>query len=188
MAVVRLTTAAGAWGPASLEDLRDFGRVTLPDEDHVLQRLLEAATAEVERYSGLVLVPGTFRVSFDAWARRLEVPIGPVTAVDAVRYQLADGTATVLTSTAYVADVASAPARVSFVECWRPASALRATGGIEVDVTAGYATPYVVPADIKQHVITVALLMFEHRDDPEALDRVRRYASSGGSAFEVVTL
>lgn len=187
MSVVRLTTAAGAWVPVQLAEAEAFARIHLVEDQVVLQRLIEAATREVERYSGHVLVPGTFRLTFDSWSRRLELPVTPITAIAAVRYLGVDGSTTTLSSGDYTADLGTVPARLSFAASYIPVT-LRDIAGLEVEVTAGYPTVYAVPADIQQHVITLALLMHEHRDDPIALRQVRRYAAEGGSAFEVARL
>lgn len=185
MRVTRLTYASGAVEPASIEELRAFGRIVSTDEDAVLESLLLAARQEVERHSGHVLVPGTFRVSLDTWAPKLDLGVTPLQSVQSVTYQYVDGDSAVVDASTYYADVTHRPGRVVFaswyVQPWR----LRGSAGIEVEVTAGYPSRADIPEDIRQHVITLALLMYEHRDDPELLERVRRYAAMGVSSFAV---
>jgi uncharacterized phiE125 gp8 family phage protein len=188
MRFVRLTTAAGAREPVSIEDVRDFGRIVGSTEDRVLEQLILSARQEVERYTGHVLVPGTFRISLDSWSYRLELPLKPVRSVTSVTYQYIDGTSYVVDASTYYADIVASPARLVFSSYYDGPYALRGSGGIELEVVGGYETRADVPEDIRQHVITLALLGYQHRDDPNMLDRVRRYAADGASAFSVVTL
>lgn len=188
MSVVRLTTATGASEPVTLDDLKAYGRIVSADEQRVIEQLLLAARQEVERYSGLVLVPGTFRVSVDAWAARLELPLTPVREVTLIGYRYADGTDETVDEAAYYADLGVAPARVVFSNRYARPYDLRGSAGIEIEVVAGYETRAAIPEDVRQHVMTLALLMYEHRDDPDQLQKVRRYAADGASAFSVVTL
>lgn len=187
MSVVRLTTDAGAWGPVSLMEARDYARLVVPDDDVTMQRLMEAAVAEIERYSGLVLVPGTFRVSWDAWVRRLEVPIVPVTAVTSVSYQAEDGTTEVLGGTDYLADLGTLPARLTFTAHYGPWG-LRGSSGIEAVVSAGYASVTEVPADVQQHVLDAALLMFDHRGDVAATREIHAHIARVGMSLSTMRL
>jgi uncharacterized phiE125 gp8 family phage protein len=188
MSVVRLTTAPGASEPVTLDDLKAYGRIVSADEQRVIEQLLLAARQEVERYSGHVLVPGTFRVSIDEWTARLELPLTPVREVTSVGYQYADGTDETVDVATYYSDLGAVPARVVFSNRFARPYALRGSAGIEIEVVAGYETRADVPEDIRQHVMTLALLMYEHRDDPDQLQKVRQYAADGASAFSVVTL
>jgi uncharacterized phiE125 gp8 family phage protein len=188
MRVTRLTTATGASEPVTLDDLKAYGRIVSADEQRVIEQLLLAARQEVERYSGHVLVPGTFRVSIDEWASRLELPLTPVREVTSVGYRYADAADVTVDETTYYADLSVAPPRVVFSSPYARPYGLRGSAGIEIEVVAGYETRADVPEDIRQHVMTLALLMYEHRDDPDQLQKVRRYAADGASAFSVVTL
>ena len=188
MSVTRLTTAAGAQEPVSVTDLQGYGRIVGFSEALVMERLLIAARNEVERYSGHELIPGTFRVSFDEWLPWLELPITPISAVTSVTYQYDSGISEVVDALAYYVDLTSTPPRIAFGAYGSEPWLLRSSAGVEVVVTGGYTTPSDVPEDIKQHIITAALLMFEHRDDPELLGRVRRYIGTGCSSFGMATL
>jgi uncharacterized phiE125 gp8 family phage protein len=188
MSVVRLTTATGASEPVTLDDLKAYGRIVSTDEQRVIEQLLLAARQEVERYSGLVLVPGTFLVSLDAWAARLELPLTPVRGVTSVGYRYADAADVTVDPATYYADLDATPARVVFSNPYARPYGLRGAAGIELEVVAGYETRADVPEDVRQHVMTLALLKYEHRDDPDQLQKVRQYAADGASAFSVVTL
>jgi uncharacterized phiE125 gp8 family phage protein len=181
--VTRLTTATGAQEPASLQDLRDFGRIVSGAEDRVLESLLLAARQEVERHSGHVLVPGTFLVAIDDWSPRIGLVLTPVREVTSVTYHRVDGSEDVADPATYYADLGHVPPRLAFSSVYARPWSLRGSAGIEVEVVAGYETKAQVPEDIRQHVITLALLMYEHRDDPAVLERVRRYAADGVRAY-----
>jgi uncharacterized phiE125 gp8 family phage protein len=185
---VRLTTATGAQEPASLADLKAYGRIVSADEDRILEQLLLSARQSVERYSGHILVPGTFRVLHDTWTRTLELPLTPVRAVSSVSYQYASGTTTVVDAATYYADLTARPARVAFGTYYVRPYALRGSAAIEIDVTAGYEKRSDVPEDVRLHVMRVALLGYEHRDDPDVLEKIEAFAGNGCSAFAIVTV
>ena len=184
MSYVRLTTTAGAQEPVSIADLRAFGRIVSSTEDWVLESLLLAARQEIERMSGLALVPGTFRISLDCWKTTVDLVPSPVRSVDVVTYQYADGVAYVVDSDAYFFDASRY--RLAFARWSEGPWGLRTSAGIEIDVTAGYATRDDVPADVRMDVIRAALLRYEHRDDPEMLDKARRAVAESTASYAVV--
>jgi uncharacterized phiE125 gp8 family phage protein len=184
---IRLTTAAGAQEPVSLADLKAYGRIVSTDEDRMLEQFLLSARQSVERYSGHILVPGTFRVLHDDWQYLLDLPLTPVREVTAITYHSTDGTTDEPDAATYYADLTARPARVSFNAYTRPYW-LRATAGVDIEVTAGYEKRSDVPEDVRLHVMRVALLGYEHRDDPDVLEKVEAFVGNGCSAFAIVTV
>jgi uncharacterized phiE125 gp8 family phage protein len=185
---VRLTTATGAQEPVSLADLKAYGRIVSTDEDRILEQLLLSARQSVERYSGHILVPGTFRVLHDTWAQVFELPLTPVRSVTSITYHRTDGTSDAPDAATYFADLTARPSRVAFYNRYTRPYWLRGSAGIDIEVVAGYEKRSDVPEDVRLHVMRVALLGYEHRDDPDVMDRVDAYVGNGCSPFAIVTV
>lgn len=183
MRAVRLTTADTVKEPVTVADLTDFGRVTYVDQPVALERMIRAARVEVERFAGVVMVPGTFLIHGDRWASVFDLPLRPITAVTSFQYIDESGVSTPLTTDQYVLDLATESSRIVLTRTAPTPYALRPVGGVEIEVTAGYTAPADIPEDIRQHVLTLALLMYEHRADPDMLVKVRDYAGYGARAF-----
>lgn len=74
-----------------LTDCKAHLRVSHDSEDALIGSLRNAAIGHVERVSGVALASGQWRWALPRFTSRIELPIGPVTAVDAVTYLDADG-------------------------------------------------------------------------------------------------
>lgn len=182
MRAVRLTTADNVREPVRVDDLVTFGRLSVVDRPDQLEALIRAARTKVERYAGLILVPGTFLVRIDRWASTFDLPLRPITNVAAFRYTDVGGATVALTSDMFVVDLATESSRVVLTSLAPMPYALRPLGAVELEVSAGFATPDLVPEDIRLIVMRAALMGFEHRDDPDVLAKVDRYVEDAASA------
>jgi uncharacterized phiE125 gp8 family phage protein len=167
----RLTTAAGALEPVSIEDCRAYANIVSGREDRTIELLIRASREHCERMTGLALVPGTFRVYADAWAPYVDLLPSPVESVESVTYQYVDADAYVLGADEYYYDVSRNPARLTFATWSEGPYGLIDSGGIEIEVTAGYANPDAVPADIRLNIMMGAILRYEHRDNPDMIQK-----------------
>lgn len=183
MRAVRLTTADDVREPVRVEALTSFGRVAIVDRPDALESMIRAARTKVERYAGVVLVPGTFLVRGDRWTSVFDLPLFPVTGVTAFRYIDQAGATVTLDAADYVVDVATESSRVVLTSTAPMPYNLRALGGVELEVTAGYAEPEAIPEDIRQLVLRAALMTYEHRDDPALLGEVDAYIEAASSAL-----
>ena len=212
--VERLTMAAGAEEPVSSADVMAYGRITDPAEEPMVVSLITAAREELERLTGRIVVPGTFAVETDTWVSRVDLPLAPVVSIDAVTwvtvddllppvamaavdalgqsvaYQATPGGAREVSDSHADYFVRNLTATRSSGAASRVPVARSSTDGaavlVRIEVTAGYATPDAVPAGIRHYVRTLALLRYQHRDDPEALARAQLFAESGVTSFGVV--
>lgn len=179
----RLTTDASALEPVRLDDLAWFGRVSGFDDPARAERLIRAAREEIEAITGVIMRPGRFRVVMDAWTPVFELPLRPVRSVESLRWYSAIGDVTSIAPSSFVADLVAPLARVVVGrDVVRPYN-MRPLAGVELEVEAGYERAEDVPEDIRQHIVTVALMRFEHRDDPDALERIARYAFRGAPGY-----
>lgn len=182
MRFVRLTTADTVREPVRVDDLVDFGRLGIVDRPDRLEALIRAARTKVERFAGVILVPGTFLVRIDRWATVFDLPLRPITGVQAFRWTDEGGVVTTLTSGAYLVDLQTEASRVVLSRDVATPTNLRPIAGVELEVTAGYSTPDAIPEDLRQIVLRAALMAFEHRNDPTVLRQVDDYIESAAMA------
>lgn len=169
--------------PVALADVKAELRLEIPDEDSLLARMVTAARLHVETVTRRVLVTQSWRIFLDVWppltryaepdvrvlrrprrpAVAVELPIVPIRAVQAVTVYDAEGNASLVDPSQYVLDRVRVPAL--FLASAGLASRSIAPNGIEIDVLAGYGDPPDVPAPIREAIIRLAALWFEHRLD-----------------------
>lgn len=162
-------------GPASeplmLAEAKAHLKVDTNDEDGLIQTLITAARLHVETLTERALITQNWRLIRDAWPRGrvLQIPIGPVQAINDVRIYDDDDVVATVSAENYLVEVAGVPARLAMRggRAWPKPG--RALAGIEIDFTAGYGPePQHVPASLRQAVLLLAAHWFTHRE-PVAL-------------------
>jgi len=94
-------TTASTTEPVSIQALLKHCNAVATDDDDLIRDLRKTAREMVEADAHLSLVSKTIRHRIPAWPRGLdpiELPAGPVTAVDSIQYRDTDGVVTVLAS------------------------------------------------------------------------------------------
>lgn len=162
-----LRTSAPATTPVSLAEVKAHCRIDADDEDELVTALIEAATAHVERHTGLALISQGWSILRDAWPQTwfAELPIAPLQTVDAVTVYDSAGTGTVFDAAHYFLDAVSNPARLVLhgTAPWpRPG---RRANGIEIAVTAGFGgAGEDVPGPIRQALLLLVAHWYEARE------------------------
>lgn len=99
----RLVTAPAST-PVSLAEVKDHLRIGWTDEDALLGGLVGAATAHLDGWSGTLgraIITQTWSQSFDAFADRIPLYVGPVASVTSVIYTDPAGSDVTLAGSAY---------------------------------------------------------------------------------------
>lgn len=157
--------------PVALAEAKAHLRVGHADEDELISRLIVAARRHLEGQTGLVFITQGWSCFHDRWPEgpAVEIPVGPIQAVTALRIHGEDGEAAEIDPAHYVVDSASRPARLL-----RRGSRLwpepgRIGNGIEIAVTAGFgASGDAVPAPIRQALLLLAAHWYGQRGDTAA--------------------
>lgn len=158
--------------PVTLADLKSQLRVEINDEDELLISFIAAARAHVEALTRRNLVTQNWRIYLDVWPQRscappfgrvVELPLAPVARVLAVRFYDELGVAQIVDPQQYRLDQARVPARLVIDGIGRQPG--HHGNGIEIDVVVGYGDAAAVPAPLKQAILRLAALWFEHRHD-----------------------
>lgn len=72
--------------PVTVGQAKVLSRVTSSSEDTLFASLIKAATGQIERELGLSIAAQTWKLTLDAFSDAIELPMGPVTSIDAVEY------------------------------------------------------------------------------------------------------
>ncbi|HWW65320.1 MAG TPA: head-tail connector protein [Sphingomonadaceae bacterium] len=146
--------------PAILrEDAKTYLRLDSAEEDALIDRLIESATALCEAFTGQILIarPGSEMIAAGGeWRRLARTPVRAISAVEAIA---ADGTAEALPVDAYAIDIDGNGD--GWVRLTRPV----AVGRLRVTYEAGLAGEAdALPAPLKQGVVRLVAHLHAHRD------------------------
>lgn len=99
--------------PVSLATAKEWLRETTPDSDAVIQRLIKAAVARVEKVTHLALVSRPVREKFDGFGPCLELNGFPVRGVRSITYLDANGAQQTLPAANYIVDTTEPATRIT---------------------------------------------------------------------------
>ncbi len=152
--------------PVSLAEAKNYLRVEHEEDDELIGELIESARVQVEQAARRVLVTQQWRIVLDRWPASgwIVSPVNPLVSLDAARVFPFEGAAVSLVAAEFTINTASAPAIIAF-ERGNVIAPGRTSGGIELDVTAGYGdSAEDVPAPLRQAIRLLVARNYEHRD------------------------
>ena len=154
------------WPVAEFRDHLRLGTGFSDDtvQDAILDRLLKAAVAVIERRTGKALMRRSFLWTLTAWrgAQREELPVAPVNAITALRIIDPDGTIHVIPPESYRLEPDTHRPMLSARGLGLPV--VPVSGRIEVDFDAGFGATWAeVPADLATAVFLLAAHYHETR-------------------------
>lgn len=159
----RRTVVADA-EPVSVSEALVHLRVDDDESIDYVQSLIGAARVHAEDRTERSIVPSTWELKLDAFPVRdgglIELLNPPVNTVTSVTYIDAANTVQAVSSSAYVLDTTSEPARLLPLESW-PVAAARPMA-VTITYTAGYAAG-AVPEPLKQWMKLAISDMYELR-------------------------
>ena len=133
-------------------------------QDVLLEQILRAAIAAVERRTGKALFLRPFLWTLAAWRgiRREELPVAPVAQITELRIVEADGTPTVVPTSAYALQPDAQRPLLCAVGLALPT--VPVAGRIEILFDAGFASGWAaLPHDLTQAVLLLAAHFHENR-------------------------
>ena len=148
----------------TVADLKAHMRVTHTAEDTLISALRSAAISWVEEHCNIKLGSYTARGYLPGFYNS-RIPIGPVTAVSEVKYQVTadtdyDSDLTTLDAGLWFTDLISQPSRIAFRDV--PSVYEYALNPVVVSFTAGYTT---MPTPILQAIRLLVAHMYENRQE-----------------------
>lgn len=136
--------------PVSLTEAKAHLRVEVDDDDALIEGLVKAATEHLDGWTGILgrcLVEQEWRHDFDAFARCLALPLGPVISITSITWRRPDGTlSTVASSNFSLVTDSGGRTRVRFKDGFALPTDLHESRAIAVTYKAGYETIPEVPA------------------------------------------
>jgi len=149
--VYPVRTVAPTETPVTLAEVKAHLRVDHSDEDELISGLIDAATAHIDGYSGILgraLVTQSWKIEVDDWDD-LDLPLSPVASITSVKYYDGSNAQQTLAATVYqlVNRAGGSCAELKYGQTW-PVTYTRADA-IEVIFVAGYGAASAVPQAIK---------------------------------------
>jgi uncharacterized phiE125 gp8 family phage protein len=162
-----ILTAGPAVEPITLEDAKLHARIDNDEEDILVASLMLAARMHIERNLDVALIRQSWSLYLDAWpeAPFVELPLGPLVSVEAVRLYSPSNTHVTLDPALFVVDTASRRPRLARHQGQAWPLPGRAINGIEIAFTAGYGEAEEdVPMPIRQAIRMLVAHWYEARE------------------------
>jgi uncharacterized phiE125 gp8 family phage protein len=162
-----ILTSGPATEPISLADAKLHARVDGDAEDILISSLVLAARMHIERNLDIALIRQSWSLYLDRWpdAAFVELPLGPLISVDAVRLYSPANTFVTLDPSLFVVDAASRRPRLARNQGQSWPLPGRAINGIEIAFTAGYGEAEEdVPMPIRQALRMLVAHWYEARE------------------------
>lgn len=135
------------------------------DDDTLITALIVAARQGAEHMTGRALIPQTLELALDEFEEEISLLRPPLASVSSVKYVDADGVLQTLSTSDYILDDHSAPARVvpAYGTSW-PSTRCQ-PNAVLIRYVAGYANAAAVPQEIKQWMLLRIGVMYENREE-----------------------
>jgi uncharacterized phiE125 gp8 family phage protein len=151
--------------PLTVDEAKDWARITDDTEDAVVERLISAARGHVEELTGRALITQTWDYFLDAFPGTIDVPRPRLISVTHLKYTDEDGTLQTLDVADYTIDLKREPARIvpAYGESWPGTRDV--PNAVELRFVAGYgATATSVPEQLRQAIAVLVATMYEQRE------------------------
>lgn len=159
-------TAAPAEAPVSLDDMKIHLHVDGSDEDTLIQAYIDAATAHLDGYTGVVgraLVTQTWQQDFCRFRHCLRLPVGPMASISSVTYYDGSNVQQTLATSVYDKFTDSLGPFVGLKPGQSWPSTYSRPDAIRVTFIAGTAAAD-VPAPLKVAIMLIAANWYENRE------------------------
>lgn len=162
------TVTAPTWEPVTLIEAKEMLRVDDDLQDATINALVTVARQWCEARMDRTVPQTTLRLKLDRFPScngPIILPRGVTQSVSSITYIDSGGTTQTLSSSLYVVDTSSVPARVKpeYTEVW-PSTRAPYMNTVTVEWVSGYASAAVVPEYIKLATKFLVSYWFIHRD------------------------
>lgn len=149
--------------PVTVAEVKLHSRISIDTDDSLISIYISAARQQAEQLTGRSLAPRTLVRYFDEFPDSIELPKGPITSVDWVRYVNTAGVLTTLGAGAYTLDQTQLTGWVipAYGTTW-PAT-LTTANAVSVQYQVGY-TAANIPSAIKAWILLKVGTMYDNRE------------------------
>ena len=158
-------TTPPASEPVTVDELKDYLRISDTASDSLLTELIAAARRDVEMRTRRALITQTITATFPAWPdsdKALPLPVGNALAISSVKYRDDSNTQQTVSSSDYFL-VGGQPGGVQFDDSFQSPSIYEREDAVEIVYTAGFGAASDVPALLKAAIKGLASYWFEQR-------------------------
>lgn len=149
----------------TIEDVKAHLRVDHADEDALITGLIDAATAHLDGYNGILgraLVTQTWTVDFPTFRNRLDIPLGPIQSATIQYYDSTDVQRTLATSVyAVLSDGLGPYVGLRYNQQW-PQTYTR-DDAVRITFVAGYGAAASVPVAIRAAMLLLIAHWYDNR-------------------------
>jgi uncharacterized phiE125 gp8 family phage protein len=149
--------------PVTLENAKEFLSIEAADTtfDSLIDGFIGAAREQIEAVTGRSLAAQTYVLTLDEFSDAIELPRGPVTAVEWVRFIDLDGAAQTIADSDYTVDLSSDPQWIVRNSSAQWPRTLDAINVVSIRYTAGYAA---LPGPLRTAILLMVGDMFAFRE------------------------
>jgi uncharacterized phiE125 gp8 family phage protein len=124
--------------PLTVQEAKDWARITESEDDDLVQGLIRAARCHVEQLTGRALLTQTWDLYLDCFPWQIDVPRPPLQSVTSIKYIDTEGVLQTLASSEYTVDAKSEPGRIvpAYGKVWP--STRYEPNAVQVRFVAGY--------------------------------------------------
>lgn len=153
--------------PVTLDQAKEFLAIDASEDgfDVLITGLIASAREGIETECSIRMVEQSVRVRCDAWSDLFHLPIGPVTAVEYLKFEDLSGVTQLVDTQTYelFGEDLEKGIRPAVRQQW-PSGLRAVSGAIELQLTVGYE---VLPKRLWTAVLQLVAAMFEQREgDP----------------------
>ena len=153
--------------PVTLDQAKEFIAIDADEDgfDAILTGLVASAREGIETECSIRMVEQSVRVRCDAWGELAHLPIGPVTAVEHLKFEDSSGAIQLVDAQTYelFGEDLEKGIRPAVGQQW-PSGLRSVSGAIELQLTVGYES---LPKRLWTAVLQLVAAMFEQREgDP----------------------
>lgn len=141
--------------PLTLQEVKDFLRVSHDEEDNLISMMLAVATELAEKILNRSLTPRTLRYYSDQFpVGQIELPYSPISSITSVQYLDANGDLQTFATDQYQISAVGGYRRIAPIPggVWPPVPS-STYDSVQITYVAGYATRDLIPAPIRQGIL-----------------------------------
>ena len=160
----QLITAQTEWA-VELPEVKDHLREAADSDDAYVQELIYAAQVRAEQDYDLGLNEATYDMLLDEFPSEINIWMWPIQEISSVKYTDGDGVTQTVDSSNYSTSIYSKPARIKPIDSYTWPTTRVALDAVQVRFKTGFASPAVIPGDIKEALYLTIADWFDSRED-----------------------
>lgn len=163
MGIGLIEVSAPSVEPVSVAEVKLHSRIGIDTDDSMIAIYIAAARQQAEQLTGRSLAPRTLVKYYDDFPDSIELPKGPITSVDWLKYINVSGTLTTLSGAAYSLDATQLSSWIVPAYGYTWPATLTTPNAVSVQYQVGY-TSSNIPASIKSWILLKVGTLYENRE------------------------